>query len=666
MNTITPSPCRRLLPAAALVALLLLPGTAYGLDPLEELLDRSEQEGNGEALVELLQELRNRPVEINTATEQELLRIPVFSAVDVSRVVAWRDRNGMIGSVAELEAVVGAAHARQAAPYLSFGLPKAGKARGPANDFKGSVYTRAWWETPPRKGIQTGKYQGGNLGLSSRVEASGRNWGIGFVQQKDIGEPDTADFLSFSVHAERLGIVSRAVAGNYRLSFGQGLLFGQGRYFSKGTDPVDGVVAFASSVRPYISASEDNFMQGAAVTLAPGPLEITAFASRNRLDATVKEGVATSVTVDGYHRTTSERDRKDSLSLEAQGVNLRYRYQAGGLRGGIGGTLVNYRYGMPVEWLGGDGRERRAGSVEASAVYHEVQAFGEAAYSEQPAACSWIVGLQGAISPGVTGVASARRYDTGYFSPFSGAFAERGSDGANEEGFYLGLNAKVLRNLDVGVSYDLFRFPELSGSYRLPYSGHDARLNFAWRQNPAMTWSGLYQHKQTSETKTQTEGGGWLEYVMPVPKTTNRVQLGVEAKASSSLTVRTRGEYRSVESIFASGRATDRGWLLYGQLRSSFGRLSVTARYTRFATDSYDAAVYAYEDDLPLVYSLGTYSGRGQAMFLLMNWEATPHLRLVGKFEKSWYSDRSTSGSGNDLRDTSSPGSFNVGAMLKF
>ncbi len=656
---------RRLLAAVAFCACMSLPDTSHALDPIEELLDRSEQEGSGAALVELLQELRNRPVDVNTATEQELLRIPLFTALDASRLVDWRGRNGMIGSAADLEAAVGVERARVAAPYLSFGLPKASGLPGSGGEVKGSVYGRGWWEVPPRKGILNGKYQGGNLGLSSRVEASATNWGFAGVQQQDIGEPDAGDFLSFSIHAERIGIVSRAVAGSYRLSFGQGLLIGQGRYFTKGTDPVDGVVSFDSSVRPYASASEDNFMQGAAVSIAPGPLEITAFASGIRLDATVTDGVATSVQVDGYHRTSTELARKDALSLETQGANLKYRYRSGGLSGAVGGTIASYRYTLPVEWLGG-GRERRLGSLEASAVYGEVQAFGEAAFSRQPEACSWIAGLQGSLSAGVTGVASLRHYATGYFSPFAGSFAERGNDGANEDGIYLGLNAKILRNLDLGASYDLFRFPELSESYPLPSSGHDARINVTWRQDAETTWSGLYQHRQRSDTKTQTEAGGWIQYVMPVPMTTNRVQMNLEKRLSQRFTVKTRGEYKSVESLFASGRSVDRGWLCYGQLKSAFGRFGLTSRYTRFVTDSYEAAVYAYEDDLPLVYSLGTFSGRGQAMFLMVNWDAAASFRLAARYEVTWYADRTSYSSGNDLRATSSPAAFNLGAIWKF
>jgi hypothetical protein len=666
MSTTSSLRCRRLASAVALCVLMALPCSSHATEPVEALLDRTEQEGNGENLIDIMQELRSRPLPLNSATEQELLRIPLLSADDASRIVNWRSSKGLIGSAPDLEAVIGTDNARRVAPFLSFDLPKSTKQTGDGKGFQGNAYGRVYWETPPRRGIQTGKYEGENRRIYSRVQASGPNYGASIVQESDIGESDSMDFLSFSVYAERIGIVSRVVAGNYRLSFGQGLLFGQGRYFSKGTDAVDGVLLFSDAVRPYTSTSEDNFMQGAAVTLDPGPFAVTAFTSHSKLDATITDGVATSVSATGYHRTISEQAKKDNLPLNANGVNLRYRYRSGRLSAGVGGTLADYRYGIPVDWLRDRGQERRAGSVEANVVYRDVQAFGEAAFSQEPDAVSWIFGIEAPVGPGVTGVASVRRYAVGYYSPFAGAFAERGGDGANEEGFYLGLNARVLRNLEVGASYDMFRFPELSDTYALPSSGHDSRLYFTWKQSPAMTLSGLYQHKQKEETLTQTEDGGWLQYVMPVPKTTNRLQLNLETKVSPVFTFRTRGECKSVESRYASGYQTDRGWLAYGQLKSNFGRLAISTRYTRFNTDSYDSAIYAYEDDLPLVYSLGTFYGRGHAMFILMNYEPVRNFRLAAKFETTWYADRSTYGSGNDLRNTSSPGSFTLGCMLKF
>ncbi|NTW51840.1 MAG: helix-hairpin-helix domain-containing protein [Chlorobiaceae bacterium] len=661
------TPLYRCVAAVALLCIgFATPPAVLANESVEELFERAEPEGNAEELVGLLHDLRMNPVQLNLASEEQLLRLPLLTPADAARIVQWRQRQGPIGSAVELEAVIGSAGARRVAQYFTFETAQARSGKKAADQFKGSVINRVFWEVPPRLGIENGKYAGDNRRVYNRVQAGTSNYGVSFVQESDIGEPRFGDFLSFSVHAEQLGILSQAVVGDYRLSFGQGLLFGQGRYFSKGTDAVDGVLLFSPALRPYTSAAEENFLQGAAVTLSPGPFEITAFKSHNKVDATIDGGVVTSLSSTGYHRTAYEIAKKDDLSQDVQGFNLRYKYRHGDLKAGIGATLASYRYGLPLEWLGGLDQGRRLGSVEASVVYRAVQVFGEAAGTRAPDALSWICGVQADLGQGITGVASMRQYAVGYYSPFAGVFAERGGDGADEEGFYLGLKARVLDNLNVGASYDIFRFPELSSTYALPSSGHDARLYTTWRQSSAMTWDALYQHKQKEETAIQNDAGEVLEYVMPVPKTTNRVQLGLKTRLTSVLTLKTKGEYKSVESRYIDRMQRDDGWLLYGQLDCTLGTLALKTRFTRFDTDSYDAALYSYEDDLPLVYSLNSYSGRGKAMFAMVSYEAAHNFRLSAKYETTWYGDRKVCGTGNDQRATSSPSSFHVGCMLKF
>jgi hypothetical protein len=657
---------RRLAAAVLLCISVAAPSSAFAVESVEELLERAEPESNAEELIGILQDLRRNRIPVNLTNETQLLKLPLLTPADAAKIVEWRQKNGPIASADGLEPVIGAENARRAAPYLSFEMPRALPEKSAAGKFKGSFNSRIYWETPPRIGIENGKYAGDNRRLYNRVQASTSNYGVSFVQESDIGEPDFGDFLSFSFHAGQIGIMSQAVVGDYRLSFGQGLLFGLGRYFSKGTDAVDGVLLFSPALRPYTSAAEQNFLQGAAVTLSPGPFDITAFKSHNKVDASIDGGVVTSLSSTGYHRTAYEIAKKDDLTQDVQGLNLGYKYHAGDLNAGIGATVASYRYGLPLEWLGGVDQGRRIGSVEANVVYRDVQVFGEAAFAHAQEALSWICGVQADLGQGITGVASMRQYAVGYSSPFAGGFAERGGDGSDEEGFYVGLKARVLDNLNVGASYDMFRFPELSSTYALPSSGHDARLYATWRQNSSMTWDGLYQHKQKDETAIQTDSGEVLEYVMPVPKTTNRVQLGLKTRLSSMFTVKTKGEYKSVESDYIDRRQSDDGWLLYGQLDCTIGALALKTRVTHFDTDSYDAAVYAYEDDLPLVYTLSSWSGRGNAMFFMVSYEPMRNFRLSAKYETTWYADREVYGSGNDLRTSSSPSSFNLGCMLQF
>jgi hypothetical protein len=668
----TYTPLLRRMTATALFCISMLsPAPALAADSIEELLDRSEPEGNAELLFSDLDALRQNKIPINLATEEQLLELPLLTALDAAKIIDWCRQHGPITSIAELEAVIGKDAARHAAPYLSFELPpeketpKEKRTRS-RNALKGSVIGRDFWEDPPRAGIENGKYAGGNRNVYSRFQAATPHYGVHLLSESDIGERRIDDFLSFNLHAERIGILTQAVAGNYRLSFGQGLLFGQGRYFSKGTDAIDGVLLFGPALRPYNSAGEDNFLQGAAATLSPGQFEVTAFTSRNKLDASIEGGVVTSISTSGYHRTATEREKKDNLTQEVSGVNLRYRYRNGELSAGIGATLAKYRYDLPLESLGGE-RGDQLGSVEASAVFRDVQMFGEAAFSRRSNALSWLCGVQANLAAGVTGVASMREYTVDYYSPFANPFAERGDGGSNEEGFYLGLKARVLDNLTLAASYDIFKFPELDKTYyALPSSGHDARFYVTWKQNRFMTWDGMYQHKEKEETKKQFDAENFLQYYMPVPKTSNRVQLTLKTRLNAHFDLKTGVAYKSLESRLFDGPQTEKGWLYYQQLNIKSGPFTVKTRVSRFDTDSYDTALYAYEDDLPLVYTLNTYYGRGKAWFIMLDFEPMKDFSLTAKYETTWYTDREVYSSGNDLRNTSSPASFNLGCMLKF
>jgi hypothetical protein len=653
----------------ALVAVLLfaflVPCTALCQEELLELLERSESEGNIEQLLEELQDLRKKKRYISDAKPEELLILPFLTRVDVERIIGWRRKEGITFSVEELGKLIGTEKAAKIASFFLLDRPAGAREITPVSRIEGSFSSRVYWETPPRTGIENGKYEGGNYRLYNRLQAGSPHFTFSAVQENDIGEPDTGDFISLSLSLEDAGILKRAVLGNYELSFGQGLLAGQGRYFTKGADAIDGVLMASKPLRPYASSSEYGFMQGAAAMVSFYPVDITAFYSHNRVDASISDGLVTSITTTGYHRTENEQQKKDNLTEEAFGANLLYRYRSSGLSGAIGGTLMGYRYSQPLAWLDEGDEKRWSGSFEANLLFRNVNMFGEAAFSRRPDAVSWICGMQAELLRGVTALAAIRRYDREYFSPFAGAFAERGDDGSNEEGYYIGIDAKMQKNLQVGAYYDMFRFPELSSSFALPSSGHDARLYATWRQTPFLTWHGMYQHKQKEDTKTQT-GEDNRDYVMAVPVTTNRLQLGLDAKVSPHVVLKTKVEGKIVDSEYVDRSESEKGWLACQQLNVSSGNLGLKMRFTLFDTDSYDAAIYVYEDDLPLVYNQNVYYGRGRAMFVLVSYELLKQFRLAAKYETAWYSGRSTYGSGNDLRESGSPGAFHLGCFLQF
>ncbi len=630
---------------------------------VESLFDQSDMPGDVEQLLQELGELRRRKIPVNTATPGDLLQLPFLSAGEAEAIVDFRERRGPISSLKELREAVGAETAERIAPFLRFDLLEP-KAPPKKNTFGGSWYGRYFREIPEREGITEGKYAGENYKLYNRLTVGIGDVEVKGVMEKDIGEPDIDDFSSLSVAYAGEGFVRELIAGNYTVNAGQGLLFGQSRYLSKGVDPL-GVKLPGRLLKPYASSAENGFMQGAAATVANGPFRLTAFYSDNRIDASTDDGTVTTIRTSGYHRTESEIEHHDNVSERVAGLNVRYAVDAGAVSGIVGGTWAGYRYGMPLEENDGEEGWKNMAGVEADLLVGRVNLFGEAAFAGRDGELSWICGAGFPLSPDIRTVLAVRDYHPRFFSPFAGAFAERADDGANEEGYYVGIEARLSKAFRLSAYYDVFRFPELSRYYGLSSTGDEAKVFLSWRQSPSLTLELLLQNQYKEESRKLSDDSG-LQYYTPVPFVSNRARLDLLAKLDKDLTLKTRGEIKLVEGEYPDNTEHSKGWLVYEQASWRTGSLSLVARYSRFHTENYDSAIYVYENDLPLVFNLKSYYGRGEAFFALLGLEIMKNFDLSARYEKAWYANREAYGSGNDLRPTSSPSSWHLGCALRF
>ncbi len=632
---------------------------------LQELLNNAESESNLEQLLDLADRLKNSKILINQADVDDLCQLPWLKRVDAEAIIAHRRDKGPILSLQELELIIGKEKTTSIAPYILFNKESAFR-RAPeakAALVDGSFYSRLFWETPPRSGILDGTYAGENYKLYNRLQFSAPHLKASLVQEKDVGEPDVADFSAISLNAYDLGHLKSAVLGNYKLNFAQGLLIGQGRYFSKGSDPAGSVRLPSKQLLPSASSSEYGFLQGAAATLKLDPFEVTLFYSSDHRDAVINDdGVITSFSTSGYHRNELETSRKDNVTEIISGANLLYRYQAGLFSGRAGGSVLDYKYPLPL-----DGRYPSSAtlySLETDLSVGKASLFAEAAFSTRIANASWIAGAEYEILHGLSTVAAIRRYGDAYASPFAGAFAERGSDGSNERGYYVGLNAKISNRLSVAAYYDHFTFPQLGSNYTSPSDGNDSRFIIIWKQSPLFTWNLQLQHKYREEEFNQ--GTSYAPSYTAFPQISDRCRLDCDVALSRKVQLRSRGEVKKVVKEYPAGNQQFYGWLAYQQAGYSTGKFSLKGRMTIFNTEDYDAALYAYEDDLPLTSSLGMYNGKGKSLFVVATWQALPQLKLGARYEVTWYSDREVYGSYDDERATSAPGSFHLGCFFTF
>uniref|UniRef100_Q3AT59 Helix-hairpin-helix domain-containing protein n=1 Tax=Chlorobium chlorochromatii (strain CaD3) TaxID=340177 RepID=Q3AT59_CHLCH len=681
---IVPSTLRRYLPTLFVTSLALLPLTpisVYGemAEDLAALSSSSESDYNSEVALALLEELRHHPLSINRATANELRQLPWLSAADVHAIIKYRTQKGAFRSLSELETILGKERATWLSPYLTVEaapVPAKTTVRPKATSTSkktkkvattGSLYSRYFTEMPPRKGILTEKYEGGNSKMYHRAQFYAPHVSASVVQEKDIGEAAITDFTSLSVSVADVGMMERVVLGNYRLTLGQGLMIGQGRFFSKGAE-VGGRLT-TKTLMPYASASEEGFLQGAAATLQIQPIALTLFYSANQRDAIInKEGVITSLSSSGYHRTTLEVSRKDNITENVMGAHLRYRTAVAGMEATLGGGMMNYSYPYPFDELEPNEPVSTVlgatlTNVDATLSFGSGALFAEAAFASDPHDMAWFAGAEYEPLRGVTAVAALRRYGENFYSPFANAFAERGG-GSNEEGLYTAVQAAFSKKVTLGAYYDRFTFPQLGSHYQQAADGFDARAWFSWQQSSLLCWNVQVQHKEKPEEKNQgtTKNPIWT----PLPILTDRLQLNCEVTPHKGISLRTRFELKNVDKEYLLATQSFTGKMWYQQVGYRTENFSLKGRFTRFTTTDYAAAIYAYEDDLPLTSSLGMYSGDGSSLFAVATWQPMKQMKVAARYEVTRYNDRDVYSSGNDERATNAPSSLHVGCMLSF
>ena len=187
--------------------------------------------------------------------------------------------------------------------------------------------------------------------------------------------------------------------------------------------------------------------------------------------------------------------------------------------------------------------------------------------------------------------------------------------------------------------------PGLRFAVPLPSQGTDALLYAAYQPR---RWLQVYVQgrSETQERQVQQVDG------------VGRVTLGLHEEMRQS--IRLHGDYSfspslrlraRVEGVRYTQPGTEDAWgtLLYQEVRwQPSAWLRADARLLLFDTDTFDARVFAYEQDLLYTFAVPAFSGRGQRSYLLLTAKLSADLVFEGKFSVTRFEDVSTVGSGLD------------------
>ena len=608
-----------------------------------------------------LEELSNRlqePVILNSATREQLEQFPFLSDIQIEHLLAYIYIHGQMETIYELQLVEELD--RQTIQYLlpfvcikAINNEPAFRWKTMLKDAgrygKNEVLTRLDIPFYKRKGYEH-TYLGPSVYNSVKYTFRYRDQlYAGGVAEKDAGEPFAAlhnrygyDYYSFYLLLQNCGRLKSLAVGNYRLSFGQGLVMS--------TDYLMGKTIYASSfnnrstgIKRHSSTDEYNYFRGVATTVAlTKRLSVSAFYSHRNMDGIVTDGEITSVYKTGLHRSRKEADKKNLLTSQLTGGNV--SYQQNHIRLGITGVYYVFNRLYEPELTGYSkynihGNHFYNLGIDYAYRWRRFSFQGETAIGKQGWAS--LNRLQYSPVQDIQFILIHRFYSYDYWAMYAHSFGE-GSTVQNEQGYYVGLETTPFSHWRFFVSFDLFSFPWKKYRINKPSRGTDGLIQATFTPRTNLSMYLKYRYKQKERDLTGSKG------TLTLPIFHHQLRYRLNYSLNDVFSSRTTLDYNHFHS---QDRAATKGYQVTQMISSQlpWTRLFADVQGSYFCTDDYDSRVYVSEKGLLYTFYTPSFQGRGFRCAVRLRYELNKHWLFITKFGETIYLNRNEIGSGNDL-----------------
>jgi hypothetical protein len=624
---------------------------------VEQLFPAQPADFDYEAVLEVLYQLYQRPLDLNAATYDELAATYVLSEAQLQQFFAYRAAVGPLVSLYELQAIPGFDRLT-IERLLPFVTVRAGTAPGtrPTHSlvlrYDQILETKRGYTPPTAR--STSRYAGSphRYFLRYRYQQPGA-LSLGLTMEKDPGEVLAwqparyqygADFVSWHAQVQNRGRLRNLIVGDYQLQIGQGLVLSSGFYLGKGAETVLTARRSHLGARAYTSAVETGFFRGVTATVSLSRnLDLTGFGSRQRLDANViDERTVSSIQTSGLHRTVSERDDRRALLGQDAGLHLLYRPAGRSLQ--LGATVLQTTYDRRLQKADRlynryefAGTRNTVLGVHGSWSVRNANTFWEVARSASGGVGA-VAGTLLSLSRRWDAALVGRQYDRHFHSFYGNAFGE-GTRNSNERGLYGGLKYTPSRHWQWSGYLDAFRFPAPRYLVDEPSGGWGYLVRSTHTPRKTTQWFGQAFGEQKARNVPSR-----LSRERFVTRTTRQgLTLGVDQTFAPGWSLSGRALYsRFRYGGFAPSQGL--GFVADGSARR--GRFSLSARVAYIQTDDYDSRLYAYERDMPYAFSVPAYYNEMIRSYALLSYRLSPHLDLWLRAARTSSLDQEALGSG--------------------
>ena len=572
---------------------------------------------------ENLSELAEHPFNINTVTKEELEQLPFLSDKMVENILYYVYKYGPLVSLNELWGVEGMD--KQTQMFLKDFIYVGNSVEKQAFSWKNLwKYNKqeVWMRTDIPLNEKAGyadiplgeeekfasrQYYGSPyyLNLKYKFQFQQKIY-VSLAAEKDAGEPFFSlynrkgfDFYNASVQLNDFGKLHTLVLGNYKASFGYGLVmnmgFSMGKYTSFST-----LNRAGKGLSKYTSMNEANYLQGAGASWKwKNRWLLTGFVSFRNQDATVDNECITTLKTDGYHRLKKDMEKKNTIFNTLVGSNLTYdgKYFEGGFTAvyNVFNKVLNpaerlynryyprgryfYNVGVNYKWYRGKFVFSGETAVDKQG---KIATLNQLTYS--PVVNTSLIVIN-------------RYYDKKYQSLYANGFGEN-SRIQNETGLFIGLETSLLSRIKLLCYGDFFYFPW----YRYLVDkkktiGMEGVFQASYSPLNSLDMLIKYSYKNKAKNYQDTE-----ESKLVLPNIRQRLHYQLTYSPLSVLRWKTVVEYVRSE---VWKREASNGWALGSSVKVDIPRLSLRTSLSGvwFHTQDYASQVYMYEQGLLYAFS---------------------------------------------------------------
>ncbi|MCX6120989.1 MAG: helix-hairpin-helix domain-containing protein [Ignavibacteriales bacterium] len=605
----------------------------------EKILETTIQADENSPAADEAAQLEDDPLNLNTASAEELHRIPAMSNLLAARIIDRR-KHKRFTSLDELLEVEGVSPELLSfiRRYVRIGRMK----NGPT--ISASFLSRTSTEIEERQGFINGAYPGSPVKVLNRFHLSiGKKRSplsslvseleVGMLTKKDPGERNVTNFSTYFAGFSIPSLAAHFIIGDYQMEAAEGLIFWRSSAFGKGSDVIAPARKNGGGIHPYLSSDENSFFHGISASIGLDKVQLQVLYSSKTLNATIDSlGSLSSLYKSGLFRTESEQ-RKRNASRETLTGCRAVTYLLDGLK--IGGSFYRTRFANPIMLIGKNGErasELWVRGMDVSFTRSNVDVFSECAF-DRANERAVIAGLTYEPAAELALTITARDYPSAFQSVHGNAFGESSGQVQNENGVYIGIRAQPISWLSLSTYYDQFEHPQPTYLLPAPSHGNDFLALAECSVTEQFEISFRFKRKDLPSAMNENDLYGRI-----LKGTISRVQqnyrLTTAFISSPSLRLVSRVEWVNIN--YGGMQSVEQGVLISQTMKwNIFHPLTIQARLSVFGTDSYDSSIYEFEDEVPGAYSNPALFGRGMRWYFILRYQLFSKMDIAAKYAQT-------------------------------